>query len=279
MLRPHKTVCAAAAAERTHRNEEALEASIAVAAIQAVAMGAALWLSARHRLLERGMGYLVSLAVGVLLATALLHILPESIAAVGNRPALWISFLATIFVLFCFERVFATLTGHPVETPAQGEPDCGQHHHHHGAKPLSLIFGGMLHSFVDGVSVAAAFSAGRRIGWLTAVAITLHEVPHRMGDYALLRHLNVSPARAQRFLLLIAAAAMAGVAVVGLAGHAFAATDWLLPVSAASFVYIALVNLMPELPGESTLRSVCLQLACMIAGAALVALVLRVPGS
>ena len=259
-----------------------MEASIAVAAIQLVAMAAALWLSARHRLLERGMGYLVSLAVGVLLATALLHILPEAIASVGNRPALWVTFLATIFALFCFERIFATLTGHPVETPAQGEPDCGprQHHHHeHGSRPVSLIFGGMLHSFVDGVSVAAAFTAGRRIGWLTAVAITLHEVPHRMGDYALLRHLHVTPAHAQRFLLLIAGAAMAGVAVVGLAGHTFAATDWLLPVSAASFVYIALVNLMPELPGESTIRSVCLQLACMIAGAALVALIIRVPGS
>jgi zinc and cadmium transporter len=264
------------------RNEETLEASIAVAAIQAVAIAAALWLSARHRLLERGMGYLVSLAVGVLLATALLHILPEAIITVGNRPALWFTFLTTIFALFCFERIFATLTGHPVETPAQGEPDCGPHHHHHhehGARPVSLIFGGMLHSFVDGVSVAAAFSAGRRIGWLTAVAITLHEVPHRMGDYALLRHLHVSPGRAQRFLLLIAAAAMAGVAVVGIAGHTFVATDWLLPVSSASFVYIALVNLMPELPGEATIRSVCLQLASMIAGAALVALILRVPGS
>jgi zinc and cadmium transporter len=137
----------------------------------------------------------------------------------------------------------------------------------------------MLHSFVDGVSVAAAFSAGRRIGWLTAVAITLHEVPHRMGDYALLRHLHVSRTRAIRFILLIAVAALVGVALVGIAGHTFAATDWLLPISAASFVYIALVNLMPELPGESTIRSVCGQLLCMIAGAALVALVLRVPGA
>jgi zinc and cadmium transporter len=258
-----------------------VEAVAAVAAIQAVAVAAALWLSARQRLLERGLHYLVSLAVGVLLATALLHIMPEAVETLGNRQLLWILFSGTIFVLFCFERIFATVTGHPVETPAKGEPDCGphQHHDHHGARPLPLIFGGMLHSFVDGVSVAAAFGAGRRIGWLTAVAITLHEVPHRMGDYALLTHLHVRRARALQMIVLIGLAAMLGVVLVLAAGHAFAATGLLLPISAASFVYIALVNLMPELGGDHSVGSVCGQLACMLAGAVLVALVLRLPGA
>jgi zinc and cadmium transporter len=256
-----------------------VEAAAAVIAIQAVALAAALWLSARHRLLERGLHYLVSLAVGVLLATALLHILPESVEVLGNRQGLWFLFAGTIFVLFCVERIFATVTGHPVETPAQGEPDCGPHQHHHGSQPLGLIFGGMLHSFVDGVSVAAAFGAGRRIGWLTAVAITLHEVPHRMGDYALLTHLHVPRKRALQLISLIALAAIAGVLLVFSAGHVFSATNWLLPISAASFVYIALVNLMPELGGEHQLGSVCLQLLSMLGGAVLVALVLRVPGS
>ena len=255
-----------------------VEATIAVAAIQAIAVTAALWLSSRHRLLEHGLSYLVSLAVGVLLATALLHIMPESVETLGNRPILWILFCSTIFVLFCFERIFATLTGHPVESTAGPDGDCAPHHHHHG-KPFGLIFGGMLHSFVDGVSVAAAFGAGRRIGWLTAIAITLHEVPHRMGDYALLTHLHLSRRRALQLILLIALAALAGVLLVIAAGHTFAATGWLLPISAASFVYIALVNLMPELGTEQSLPNVCLQLLSMLAGAVLVALVLRVPNA
>lgn len=260
-----------------------MEAAIAVAIIQAIAVAAALWLSARHRLLDRGLPYLVSLAVGVLLATALLHILPESLATIGNRPALWLLFASTLFVLFCFERIFATLTGHSVETPADGESDCAPHHHH-GTRPLALIFGGTLHSFVDGVSVAAAFGAGRRIGWLTAIAITLHEVPHRMGDYALLTHLKVPKARAIRLITLVGVAALAGVALVLAAAHlhlqsTVAATDWLLPISAASFVYIAMVNLMPELASEDSLGGVCLQLLSMFGGAVLVALVLHIPGA
>jgi zinc and cadmium transporter len=255
-----------------------LEATIAVAVIQALAVAAALWLSARHKLLDRGLSYLVSLAVGVLLATALLHILPESIETLGNRPALWVLFTSTIFVLFCFERIFATLTGHSVEATATPDGDCAPHHHHRG-NPFGLIFGGMLHSFVDGVSVAAAFGAGRRIGWLTAAAITLHEVPHRMGDYALLTHLHVSRKRSLQLIVLVGLAAIAGVLLVLAAGHAFAATGWLLPISAASFVYIALVNLMPELGEEHSLPNVCLQLLSMLAGAVLVALVLRVPNA
>lgn len=261
-----------------------MEAGIAVTIIQAIAVAAALWLSARHRLLERGLPYLVSLAVGVLLATALLHILPESLQTLGNKPALWILFTGTIFLLFCFERVFATLTGHAVESSADGEPDCGPHHHHHGTRPLALIFGGTLHSFVDGVAVAAAFSAGRRIGWLTAIAITLHEVPHRMGDYALLTHLKVPRQRSIGLITVVGVAALAGVGLVATTAHlhlssAVAATDWLLPVSAASFVYIALVNLMPELASEDSLGGVSLQLLSMLGGAVLVAFVLRLPGA
>lgn len=242
-----------------------------------MAVLAAVWLSGRRRLLDDGLPYLVSLAVGVLLATALLHILPEAIASIGNRQALWLAFSATIFSLFCIERFFAAVTGHGVEVSGHREPDSGPHHGHHSARPLGLVFGGMLHSFVDGVSVAAAFSVGRRVGWLTAVAITLHEVPHRMGDYALLMHLRLSRRRALQLVVLMGVAAIAGVFLVAVIGHTFAAANWLLPVSAASFVYIALVNLMPELAGERRLRSVAIQLVCMLTGAGIVGFLIRLP--
>lgn len=258
-----------------------MEAILAVTVIQAIAVLAALWLSSRQRLLEQGLNYLVSLAVGVLLSTALLHILPEALQALGNRRGVWLLVLATLFALFCIERIFAVVTGHPVETPANSPAeDCGPHHHGSPpTRPLNLIFGGMLHSFVDGVSVAAAFGAGPRIGWLTAAAITLHEIPHRMGDYALLRHLQVARRRAIELIMLIGVAALAGVLLVVIAGHTLAATAWLLPISAASFLYIAMVNLMPELASERSLRSVCLQLLAMLAGAVLVGLVVRLPGA
>ncbi len=203
-----------------------MEAVLAVAAIQGIAVLSALWLSNRRRLLDRGLPYLVSLAVGVLLATALLHILPDAVASIGNRQSLWFVFAGTIFTLFAIERLFAVATGHAVEVPGKGGTDCGPRHLHPTPRPLGLVVGGTLHSFVDGVSVAAAFSVSRRVGWLTALAIMLHEVPHRMGDFAVLMHLRVSRRRALQLILMVAVGALAGVSLVLLAGTEFSAANW-----------------------------------------------------
>ena len=177
------------------------------------------------------------------------------------------------------------MTGHAGESNVRRElsaDDCVEAHHHHGvppSRPLNLVFGGMLHSFVDGASVATAFAADRRIGWITAVAITLHEIPHRLGDFALLIHLQVTPRRALQLITLVGLPALIGVLLVVFAGHTLHATQWLLPISAGSFLYIALVNLMPELHAAARLRSVLLQLLCMTAGALLVALIAHIPGA
>lgn len=247
---------------------------VAIVLVQCVAVLSACWLSNRRRLLDRGLPYLVCVAVGVLLATALLHMLPESVAVLGNRGALWLTFAGTIFTMFCIERLFAAIA-----TDSAHSADHGTHQHVAGypARPYGLVVGSLLHSFVDGISVAAAFAAGPRVGWLTAGAIALHEVPHRMGDYAVLLHLRLSRARAIQMVSLVGVAALAGVLLVLLAGHAAGATQWLLPVSAGSFVYIALVNLMPELAGQSSVRSAVGQILCMGFGAGLVVLLLRLP--
>ena len=263
----------------------ASQAVVAVVGIQAIAVGMAVLLARRDRLLRANLDYLVSLAVGVLVATALFHIMPEAVEQVGNRSVVWLLFGGTILALFYVERIFAALTGHAVESNVRRDlaaDDCVEAHHHHGvppARPLNLVFGGMLHSFVDGAGVATAFAADMRIGWITAFAITLHEIPHRLGDFALLVHLQVSPRKALQLIALVGLPALAGVLLVIVAGHTLHATQWLLPISAGSFLYIALVNLMPELHAAARLGSVLLQLACMTAGALLVALIAHIPGS
>ncbi len=263
----------------------AFEAVIAVTLIQAVAIASAVVLSQRDRLLRANLDYLVSLAVGVLVATALFHLMPEAVQQLGNRPAVWLLLGGTLFALFYVERIFAALTGHAVESNVRRDlaaDDCVEAHHHHGVpptRPLNLVFGGMLHSFVDGASVATAFSADRRLGWITAVAITLHEIPHRLGDFALLVHLRVAKGRALQLIALVGLPAIGAVALVLLAGRTMHATTWLLPISAGSFLYIALVNLMPELHAAARIGSVLLQLLFMTVGALLVALIARLPGA
>ncbi len=238
-----------------------------VFAVQAAAVGAAWLLRSRERQLRRQLPYLVSLAVGVLLATALLHLLPEAVEALGNRRGLWLCIGGTLFALFALERLVDTFTGQ------QGGLSAGTHTGAHAGtlRPLNLLVASSLHSFVDGTAIATAFAASPRLGLLTAVAVGLHEVPHRLGDVAVLLHLGVTPARAMRFAVLAGVPALLGAGAVLLVGEAGThAVRWLLPVSAASFLYIAGVNLLPELRAGMGGWALLLQLGCLLGGTGIV---------
>jgi zinc and cadmium transporter len=257
------------------------QAILATTLVQVIALSAVWALKGRDSFLRKYLGSLVSLAVGVLLATALLHLLPEAIAQLGNTPTLWLVLTATLLGLFATERVFSALTGGAAEPAGANTLSTHEHHHgHHTSRPINLVFGGMLHSFVDGVSVAAAFTVGPRVGLVTALAIMLHEVPHRLGDFTLFVHLKVSTRRAMQLAVLVGLPSLLGVGLVTIIGAgASGATAWLLPVSAGSFLYIAMANLMPELQHECKLRRVFTQIACVLVGAGLVLLIAQLPGA
>ena len=220
------------------------EALVAVFALEAAAMLAAWLLRRRDDSLSAFLPYLVSVATGLLLATALLHLLPEAIATLGNTPRVWYLLAGGILGLFCLEQIVAAI----VHTDDMATVQTHTHGHSHGLRPTNLIVASSLHSFLDGVSVAAAFAAGPRVGWITALAVSLHEVPHRVGDFAVLLHLRYSAASALRIAVLPSLGALLGVGLVAAFGaRGGAAVYWLLPISAASFLYIACVNLLPEL--------------------------------
>jgi zinc and cadmium transporter len=252
-------------------------ALLAVFALEAVAMLAAWLLRRRDYALSAFLPYLVSVATGLLLATALLHLLPEAIASLGNTPRVWYLLAGGILGLFCVEQIVAAI----VHTGDTGVVHVHAHGHaHHSLRPANLIVASSLHSFLDGVSVAAAFAAGPRVGWITALAISLHEVPHRVGDFAVLLHAGYSATSALRMAVLPSLGALLGVALVAAFGASGGtAVYWLLPISAASFLYIACVNLLPELRHQHSRLAIALQMLCLFGGAALVALVAGLPGA
>jgi zinc and cadmium transporter len=253
---------------------------IAIFLVQAVAVAAAWLLGLREERIRSSLPYLVAVAVGVLLATALMHMLPESVDALGNRRGLWLVLGLTLLVLFALERIFVAFTGVapeqlPVPDGGHHGPGCA-HLHTHGRKlgPINLVAASSLHSFVDGTAIATAFAVNTKLGLLTAVAVALHEVPHRMGDVAVLLHLGVRPGRAMRYAVLVALPSLAGAGVVLALGYDHANIfRWLLPVSAGSFLYIAGANLLPEIPAPNTFRMALLQLLALCAGGGLVYLV------
>ncbi|KAJ8335273.1 hypothetical protein SKAU_G00409120 [Synaphobranchus kaupii] len=104
------------------------------------------------------------------------------------------------------------------------------------------------HNFTDGLAIGASFLVGPTVGAVTTLTILLHEVPHEIGDFAILVQSGCTKKKARCLQLLTAVGALAGTACSLLAeGVGAAATAWILPFTAGGFVYIATVTVLPEL--------------------------------
>jgi zinc and cadmium transporter len=251
---------------------------VSLLAVVGVQLLAAIAVTGLHRFdewLRRALPYVISVAVGVLLTTGAAHLLPEAIEALGNRTAVWVVLVLTMLALYTFERLFHVLAG--ISAEPSPEVDCtevheaGEHHHHrHGSRPATLLLGAVTHSLVDGTSVAAAFAVNRNVGLVTALAVGLHEIPHRMGDFALLVHMGEERNRAALLAIGAGGSSLLGwLLVVALRGSGSVGVAWLLPVSAGSFLYISLVDLLPEMQEQDEPKAVLGQILCLIIGVVL----------
>lgn len=105
-----------------------------------------------------------------------------------------------------------------------------------------------LHNFTDGLAIGASYLAGNNIGYITTFTILLHEVPHEIGDFAILIQSGYSKRKAMLLQLTTAIGALLGTYVSLLAeGMGDLATKWILPFTAGGFIYIATVSVIPEL--------------------------------
>uniref|UniRef100_A0A336LNN1 CSON009521 protein n=1 Tax=Culicoides sonorensis TaxID=179676 RepID=A0A336LNN1_CULSO len=108
------------------------------------------------------------------------------------------------------------------------------------------------HNFTDGLAIGASYLAGNSIGVITTITILLHEVPHEIGDFAILIKSGCSKKKAMMLQLTTAVGALAGTVIALLGSGSDAAASWVLPFTAGGFIYIATVSVIPELLEEST---------------------------
>ncbi len=216
--------------------------------------------------LTRVVRHLVSLSAGVLLATALLSVLPEAFESQAPPQALFATLLGGLLFFFLLEKAELYRHGHHHEGDG--------HHHHHdfdaeqaGRGGWSVLLGDSIHNFCDGVIIAAAFLADVRLGFATALAIVAHEIPQEVGDYIVLLNAGLSRARALTYNALSGLAAVVG-GVLGyfVIGPWEALFPYLLVVAASSFVYVAVADLIPQLQRRLSIRETLAQLAWLAVG-------------
>lgn len=107
------------------------------------------------------------------------------------------------------------------------------------------------HNFTDGLAIGASYLAGNSVGIVTTITILLHEVPHEIGDFAILIKSGCSKKKAMFLQLTTAVGAVAG-NVLALLGSSEDSSPWILPFTAGGFIYIATVSVIPELLEQST---------------------------
>ncbi|MFO1182557.1 ZIP family metal transporter [Ottowia sp.] len=247
--------------------------------------------------LARYTQHMLSLAAGALLATAFIRLLPEGFESGVEVHVLSATLLGGLLFFFLLDKAELWHHGHehhptlPTLDEAMEDADvmhehthdAAHAHAHHGhaghrhATPAAgggwaVLTGDAVHCFGDGVLIASAFLSSAALGWSATLAVLVHEVPHHMGDLAVLHQ---GSRRKWRAALVKVSLAGAVTALGGLVGWVLveglaALLPYLLMLAASSFIYVALADLIPQLQKRLNARQTAAQIVWLVIGMGLV---------
>ena len=228
-----------------------------------------LLLPARYR--DLSLNHFVSFATGTLLGVAFLDLLPQALALGGARGTerVMVVVLGGIFVFFLLEK--ALIWRHAHHDPGAAHE---HHHHHHGASAGALIMvGDTFHNFLDGVLLTAVFVTDVQLGIVTGIAVIAHEIPQELGDFAIMIKSGFPRLRAFALNALSSVAMIVGALVAWWWIEAIKSyLPDVLAFTSASFIYIAVADLIPSLHRGVRLRESLAQMILMVGGVATVVL-------
>ena len=211
---------------------------------------------------------LLSFATGTLLTAALLGLVPEAIEILGEPHLIMPVILIGILFFFFLEKF---LIWRNCENS-----NCEVHAHAPG--PLILI-GDAFHNFTDGIVIAAAFLTNFQIGLAASITIIMHEIPQETGDFAILLHNGMSKRKALLYNLLSSSATIPAAIFSYFLLNIFETTiPIFLALSAASFLYIALSDLTPQLHMHTEPKEILKQVILVVLGILVMFLILTFNG-
>jgi zinc and cadmium transporter len=237
-----------------------------IAGIVSISAAAIFSFSLLSKMVER----MVSLSVGILLATSLLHALPEAFESGADSHTLFATLLGGLLAFFLLEKFAILRHSH------HHEGDGHAHDHGHDAAEAGkagwmILVGDGLHNFTDGILIAAAFLANPQLGLVTGLAIIAHEIPQEIGDFIILLNAGFTRTRAYIYNLICSLMAVVG----GLLGYfmlerGMGWIPYVLVFASSGFIYIALSDLMPQMQRRATLRETIPQVVLIAAGVVIV---------
>ncbi|XP_051961253.1 zinc transporter ZIP10 isoform X1 [Xyrauchen texanus] len=225
---------------------------------------------------------MAGMAVGTLCGDALLHLLPHAIFSQHGEHhdavLKGLSVLGGVYFLFVFESLLGikqhfknlkkrrhdTESGRELDalqgssSPNQNENSESGHGHSHGqlgseksgikSMAWMVVMGDGIHNLTDGLAIGVAFSQSLTGGLSTAIAVFCHELPHELGDLAVLLAAGWPIRRLAVFNAVSALLGFVGVLTGTALGNQWAAhSPWILTITAGVFLYVALADMLPEM--------------------------------
>ena len=208
------------------------EAAIPLAALATVAILAGGALALR---LAAALPTVLALSGGIVVAVALLDLLPEGTELVGDphdaAPVVAVGFLA----FFLLERV---LVLHHRDDPAEAR----SHSHVGTAGALALA----LHTFTDGIGIGLAFALNTETGVLVLIAVVSHAFADGLNTVSFVMSQSGDRGQAHRWLRIDAVAPVLGAIVGSLVSVSDSTLGYLLCGYAGFFLYMGACDILPE---------------------------------
>ena len=199
--------------------------------------------------------WMLSFAVGGLLGDVFLHLLPEALASVQTHEDYNKVGLCVLLGLLTFTVLEKTLEA-KISSKSLGY--------------LNLI-ANAIDNFNHGLAVGAAFMVSNKVGFVTTGCILVHEIPHEVGDFAILIKSGFNRCEAAK--------AQFSTALIGILGAVFALVmDWntmssfIVPFTCGGFLHIALISVLPDLLESEDLVDCVKIVTSIVAGIATMAL-------
>ncbi len=207
--------------------------------------------------------HLVSFATGALLGAALLALLPHAVDSGADPHGIGIALAGGIIAFFVLEKLVLWRHCHADACEAHAPQD----RHRDRASATLILWGDGFHNTLDGVLIAAAYLTDPHLGVVTTAAVFAHEIPQEVGDLAILLNGGMSRKRALWLNVAVSLTSVAG-AVVGwyLLAQALEWLPYAIAIAAASFLYIAVADLIPGLHRRVDARTSVQQVALIAVG-------------
>ena len=210
--------------------------------------------------------FLLSMSVGVLLATVFIDFLPEIMDS-GYSMTIALYILLGFLVMFILEKF---IHWHHSKKCAHG--DCG-HSHAYNLAPVNLIGDG-IHNFIDGLVIAGSYMVSITLGIAATVSIIFHELPQEIADFGVLLYSGLSKKKALWFNFLSAISALFGVLIgLFLASKLGWFNGFIIPFAAGNFLYIAASNLLPQLHRQCKLKETFVHIFAIVLGVGIIVLI------